>query len=213
MKNLTKLLILFVSLTVITACNQQAPSSTIGIINLGKISDETGNAEKIKSELEKIRTRLQQELQSVQMNLQKSFQENQDKIGKTPTDEQRMQLGKMLADAQNKLKMAQTSAAIELKNKREELVIQLRDTVRPIANKIAQQRGMSIVIIKNDNLLLGYDKKVDITDAVITEMKKIGGNDTAAPEIEKAPVTEKPTEEKAAAEISAPPAVPATTEK
>ena len=54
MKNLIKLLILFVSLTVITACNQQAPSSTIGIISLGKISDETGNAEKIKSELEKI---------------------------------------------------------------------------------------------------------------------------------------------------------------
>lgn len=212
MKNLIKLLILFVSLTAITACNQQAPSSTIGIISLGKISDETGNAEKIKSELEKIRTRLQQELQSVQMNLQKSFQENQDKIGKTPTDEQRMQLGKMLADAQNKLKMAQTSAAIELKNKREELVIQLRDTVRPLANKIAKQRGMSIVIIKNDNLLLGYDKKVDITDAVIIEMKKIGGDNNAAPEIEKVPAAEKPMEEKSDSEAEIEPA-PVTSEK
>ena len=200
MKNLIKLTILMIGMSLIAACNQQVPSNSIGILDLGKISDETGNAEKIKSELQKIKTRLQQDLQSVQMNLQKNFQENQTKIGKTPTDEQRAQLGKMLAEAQQKLKMAQSSAATELKNKQEELVIQLRDTVRPVANKIAQQRGMSIIMIRNDNLILGFDKKADITDAIIAELKKVGGDDSAAPKMEKAPAAEAPMKEAPIAE-------------
>ena len=200
MKNLIKLTILMIGMGLIAACNQQAPSNSIGILDLGKISDETGNAEKIKSELQKIKTRLQQDLQSVQMNLQKNFQENQTKIGKTPTDEQRAQLGKMLAEAQQKLKMARSSAATELKNKQEELVIQLRDTVRPVANKIAQQRGMSIIMIRNDNLILGFDKKADITDAIIAELKKVGGDDSAAPKMEKAPAAEAPMKEAPIAE-------------
>jgi len=196
MKNLIKLTFLTIGMSLIVACNQQAPSASVAVLDLIKVSDETGNAEKIQSELAKIRARLQQDLQSVQMNLQKNFQENQAKIGKTPTDEQRAQLGQMLADAQNKLKLAQNSAATELKNKREELVLKLRETVRPVANQIAHQKGMTVILIKNENLILGYDEKADITEAVIAELKKADGAEKKpAPEKVDNTTTDKPVTE------------------
>jgi len=203
--NLIKLTFLMISMSLIVACNQQAPSNSVAVLDLVKVSDETGNAEKIQSELAKIRGRLQQDLQSVQMNLQKNFQDNQAKIGKTPTEEQRAQLGQMLADAQNKLKFAQNSAATELKNKREELVIKLRETVRPVANRIAHEKGMTVILIKNENLILGYDEKADITEAVIAELKKAGGDEKKpAPEKAESTTTEKPVIDTPAAEAEAP---------
>jgi len=203
MKNLITFTILAITLGLVSACNQQAPLTTIGVINLGKVSDETGNAEKIQSELAKIRARLQSNLQAVQMNLQKNFQDNQLKIGKTPTDQQRVQLGKMLADAQNKLKQAQNSAAIELKNKQEELVINFRNTIRPISNKIAQQQGMNVVLIQNDNVILGFDKKVDITDAVIAELKKLKKDKDSTSKKPATPAAKMPALETPAAKMPA----------
>ena len=175
MKNTTRFAFLLILSGLFAACNQQAPVNPVGIIDLNKISQETGNAEHIKAELEKIRTRLKTDLQTVQSNLQTSLQEGQKNLGKNPTDEQRLKLGKMLAEAQQKLKQAQESAGHQMKNRQAELVIELRDQVRPIASNIAAEQGMSVVLIKNDNTMIAYDGKSDITDTVIARMKAQGG--------------------------------------
>lgn len=174
MKTLFKIGFLAFLLGMTTACNQQSANTT-GVIDLGKISKETGQAEKIDAELKIIRNRLQSELQTVQTNLQKNFQENQKKFGKTPTEEQRAQLVKSLASAQQKLQQARNSATIELKNKEAELVFKLKSAVHPVAEKIAKKRGMTLILIKNDSLILSIDDKIDLTDAVIAELKKGGG--------------------------------------
>ncbi|HEC28614.1 MAG TPA: OmpH family outer membrane protein [Gammaproteobacteria bacterium] len=173
MKTLLKLGLLAMLTSVIAACNQQAANTT-GVIDLARISTETGNAEKIDTELKNIKSRLKTELQTLQTKLQNNFQETQKKFGEKPTDEQRGQLAKLLTTAQQQLQQARNSAAIELQNKQIELITKLKTSVHKIAEKIAKKRGMTLILINNNNIILSIDEKIDLTDAVIAGFKNQG---------------------------------------
>lgn len=46
-----------------------------------------------------------------------------------------------------------------------------RDEVKPIAEKIANERGMNTVVTKDNPFVLSYGPNADITDAVIQKIK------------------------------------------
>jgi len=176
MKQITVFLTLTVLLGLLTACNQQGVTTPVGIINIEKVSKETGNTDLIQKEMQNVRTRLNTNLQTLQKKLTTTIQESQKKMGDNPTNEQRAELGKTLTSVKIQMQQAQLSAETELKKAQDTLIIKLRKMIQPVAKRIASQRGMQVILFDNNNVVFGKDQKTDITDAVIAELKKQGGD-------------------------------------
>lgn len=175
--NIIKTISIAIAMTgLLSACQQQTDNYPVGIIDIERISLETGNTDAAIKELGDLRSQLQQQLQDVQNGFQQRFQESQEKAGKTPTDEQKKELSQLATEAQQALSKAQTNATESLKQKQNELFQSLHTHVQAVANRIARQRGMNIILLKNSAVILSNDEKTDITDAVIEAMKKQGGD-------------------------------------
>lgn len=67
-----------------------------------------------------------------------------------------------------------------LQNQRSALVLGYRDKIRPVARRVATERGMNVVLITSDNLLYFDPQTADITDKVIDELQKSGGKPPAS---------------------------------
>lgn len=78
---------------------------------------------------------------------------------------------------------------------RQALVDQFREQAKPVLREVAAARGLSIVVPKNDGLLLTIDPAVEITDDVATKMTVATNPDRPEPNAAKP--------RKAAAETSA----------
>lgn len=160
----------------LSACNQQTTQSPVGIIDLDRISKETGHTEKAQAELQELRTSLQKDLSDTQARLKSDMQASQEKMGEKPTDDQLTEMQQMATKMQSEMMEKQTSASQALQGKQTELITAFRNNVRAIADRVAQKRGMHIILLRNPAVLLGNDKQVDITDDVLAEMKKAGGD-------------------------------------
>jgi hypothetical protein len=65
------------------------------------------------------------------------------------------------------LQQAKREAQVKLEQYRQSLVAQFRNEVRPWAQQVAADKGLSVVIPKNEGFLLSVDPGVDITaDAI-----------------------------------------------
>jgi len=51
-----------------------------------------------------------------------------------------------------------------------QLVNQFRDRIKPAARRVAQERGLSVIVTKNDGFVFDYVSTADITDAVVDEL-------------------------------------------
>lgn len=180
MKSIYPLLIASILGLTLSACNQQANQFPVGIIDLDRISQETGHTEMAQAKLTELRSSLQKDLSDTQERLKKEMLESQSKMGDKPTEEQQAEMGQIATNMQTEMMQKQSSASQTLQSKQTELVTSFRNNVRAIADGVAQKRGMHIILLRNPSVLLGNDEKVDITDAVLAEMKKTGGDNSAA---------------------------------
>jgi Skp family chaperone for outer membrane proteins len=60
-------------------------------------------------------------------------------------------------------------AEADLTNTRLQLVTQFRDRIKPAARRVAQKRGLSVIVTKNDTVF-DFVSTADITDAVVDEL-------------------------------------------
>ncbi len=112
-----------------------------------------------------------------------------------PAEEAR-KIQKESATANAKRQMMQNQAQAELAKFENQLKVQFRAVVRPVAQEIAAKKGFSIVIPKNDALLLSVEPGSDITNDVILALqtRKTSTEVKPAPATEAAPPAEtKPT--------------------
>lgn len=176
MKTIYQLFIVSIAIVLLSACNQQANQSPVGIIDLDRISQETGHTKMAQAQLNELRSSLQQDLSDTQARLKNDIQASQKKMGEKPTEEQLSEMQQMASKMQSEMMQKQTSASQTLQGKQTELITTFRNQVRAVADRVAQKRGMNIILLRNPAVLLGNDKKVDITDDVLAEMKKTGGD-------------------------------------
>lgn len=180
MKSTYQLFIVLVFGILLSACNQQASQSPVGVIDLDRISQETGHTEMAQAQLNELRSTLQKDLSDTQTRLKNDMQASQDKLGEKPTPEQITEMQQAASKMQSEMMQQQTSASQALQSKQTELITTFRNNVRAVADRVAQKRGMHIILLRNPSVLLGSDKEVDITDEVLAEMKKAGGDNKPA---------------------------------
>lgn len=168
----------------------------VGVVDLDLVAKRLGRDIEMKNKVEEYVTSLNQKLATLQGSLRRLYEEKKERFGDEPTDEQIAELKATENRMERELLDVKRKSEVELSNYRQSLVDQFREEAKPVLRKVAAARGLSIVIPKNDGLLLTIDPKVEITDEVASKMPKSSDAEEAAEPVRK-------PKKRAAAETSA----------
>ncbi len=194
----------------LTGCGTQFGGSSastrggLAVVDLDKVAAETGKNIQMKEFFQLQENSVKQQLTNAQASLNSQLEEKKKELGETPTEEQQREFAVLRSKASNALGNLQNQAGTKLSQYRQDQIAKFRTEIKPIAQEIATKRGLSVVIPKNDGLLLAVDPGVDITEEVIKAYREKRPAPTAAPA---------PAPAKSAAKPAAAPARTATNDK
>lgn len=175
MKSLTGLSAVFLAVALlITGCDQMSGAKPQAlVVDLTAVGKATGQDESMQEKAQATRDELNVQLTNSARNLEKLIEEEREKLGGSPSEEQEQILQSLLQQAQQQYAQLQADAQQRAQQNEVNLVLQFRDRVRPIAEKIAGSRGASVVLT-SDQAVFWVDPAVDITGDVITELRAQG---------------------------------------
>lgn len=139
----------------------------LAVIDLDVVAKSIGRTQEMNDALNVRKSALDQALARGQADLKRQLTEKKDEFGETPTDEQKAQLAQMDRNAGAQLVQATRKAQAQLEAERQKMITDFRTEVRPIAQQVASERGLGVVIPKNEGFLLSVDPGVDITADVV----------------------------------------------
>lgn len=174
----------------------EKPVGGVGVVDLDKVAKVIGRDIEMSQKVEEEVASLNNKLTTLQGALERQLEDKREKFGNDPTEEQLKELQSSENLMQRQLLERKRKAEAELSVFRQKLVDQFREQAKPVLREVAASRGLSIVVPKNDGLLLSIDPACEITDEVAAKMATAPNADETA--------TEKPAKpRKAAAETSA----------
>jgi Skp family chaperone for outer membrane proteins len=193
----------------LTGCGMQfggssasAPRGGLAVVDLDKVAAETGKDIQMKEVFQLQENSVKQQLSKVAFSANSQLEAKSKEYGETPSEDQQKELARFRLNASNTLTQLQSQANSKLGQYRQDQIAKFRTEIKPIAQEIAAKRGLSVVIPKNEGLLLAVDPGVDITEEVIKAYREKRPAPAAAPVQSTA---------KAPAPASAKPAAPART--
>lgn len=166
------LVIFCFSLLLLSACEfiDIPTKNSILIVDLNAIAKATGRQEIMQKELEFANVKLSEQLKLVASKLEENITEEKDKIGDSPSDDQKQQLGQLVTQAQQQLLNTKNQAIQQSTNYRSELVNRFRNEVGEIAQQIAARSGGQLVLVSSYETIW-FDPSADITDEVIAVIR------------------------------------------
>jgi len=145
----------------------------IAVVDLDRVAAETGKSVEMKELYDLQENSYKQALVTFQAKataeLQsklKDLKDVEDK-GEKVTDDAKKEVVQFRANASNLLTQAQNEAGAKLGQFKQNQISKFRGELKPVLQEVAAKRGLSIVIPKNEGLLLAVDPGVDITEDVI----------------------------------------------
>lgn len=163
-----------------------AKSGGLAVVDLGKIAAETGKDIQLRESFQLQENNVKQQLAQAQVNANSQFQDKVKEFGETPTDDQQKELAKFRMGATNALGQLQNQAGTKLNQYMQDQIAKFRAEIKPIAMEVAAKRGLSVVVPKNEGILLAVDPGVDITEDVIKLYRERRPAAAAAPSAPKA---------------------------
>lgn len=153
-------------------CEKPNSSSagTVAVLDLDAVAKRLGRDVAISDQLKNENDTLVSKLTKSRDELQAKFDASRASIGDKPTDEQTQRLTQLGQSMNSELLAKQQDAQKELGAKQASLVAQFREEVKPVAQKAAAKKGMSIVLLRSDITVLSAEAAVDITDDVVAAM-------------------------------------------
>lgn len=171
----------------LTGCGMQFGSSTsssrggLAVVDLDKVAAETGKKLEMDEAYELQRNSVSQQLLKLQNDTNSVLQAKAKELGEEPTDAAKQEVTKMTLNARNNFAQVQNVAGQKLSEYKQVQIAKFRNEIKTILQESAAKRGLSVVIPKNDGLLLAVDPGVDITDDVIKAYNAKRPAPTAAP--------------------------------
>lgn len=159
----TLLLAVIMGLHINTA---KADDVKIGLIDMQKAIQSSEQGKKAKSELEQAFNKKKKELQSEEANLKKlqeDFQKKQSAMSDSAKKEQQAKLQEKFMKYQELLQRSQA----EIQKKEQEMSEPIIRKIREKVSEIAKKKGLTMVLEKNENVVLYSQDKDDITDDVM----------------------------------------------
>lgn len=144
----------------------RADDTKIGIIDMQKTIQSSDAGKKAKAELESAFNKKKKELQDQEASLKKmqeDFQKKQAALSESAKKEQR---GKMQEKFMKYQELLQKSQA-EIQKKEQEMSEPIVRKIREKVSEIAKKKGLTAVFEKNENVVIYFDSKNDITEEVM----------------------------------------------
>jgi Skp family chaperone for outer membrane proteins len=155
----------------------EKPVGGVGVVDLDKVAKVIGRDIEMSQKVDEHVASLNNQLTTLQGALRRQYEEKREKIGDDPTDEQLKELQSSESLMERQLLEKKRKAEGELNVFRQKLVDQFREQAKPVLRDVAAARGLSIVIPKNDGLLLSIDPACEITDEVAARMTPAANSD------------------------------------
>ena len=169
----------------LAGCNPAStsgPKGGVALMDLDAVAKRVGRDVAIIQELKDAGGPLSDQLTAAQKESQADFEKFKDSLGAKPTEADNQKLAEHGRALNLQLQQKQQQAQQELNAKRAALVNRFREEIKPVALKIAANKGLGLVLLKSDLVVLGNDPALDITDEVVAELMKAGGKSaTPAP--------------------------------
>ncbi|MBC20430.1 MAG: hypothetical protein CMJ74_09255 [Planctomycetaceae bacterium] len=118
------------------------------------------------------KTQLETQLKNVQAEIREEMDAKKTEFGENPTEEQVEILTAMERDATVRMQGEIAKSQQSLTKLDMQLRQQFRNAMKPIADKIAAERGASIVLIASPEVILSVDQSAFITDTVVRAMQE-----------------------------------------
>ena len=142
----------------------------VGVVDLDAVARRIGRDVEIQETLRRRQTALNEQLSVMQASHQQQLNEAQEQLDERPPGERTSRLNRLQRQASARVREARQRADRDLRTHRRQMVQAFRDVIAPVANQVASERGLSIVVTRNDSVILTFHPSVDITNAVVARM-------------------------------------------
>jgi outer membrane protein len=88
---------------------------------------------------------------------------------------------KALRDLQEQLQEKQQQLSQQAQQRQNELMAPIMEQVKKVLDDIRTEDGYSMIITGDPNLILSYDKNLDITDRVVARLRTVAATPTQVP--------------------------------
>ena len=157
-----------------TGCERYSASSEhlvaggAAVIDLDEVARRIGSDRAITQSITQRQSSLKQQLQQMAESYRSQISER--KRLEASQSQTEVSLATWEQQASASLAKAKGQAKADLANHRTELVRQFREAVKPAARKIANQKGLALIVTKNDAVIFDYSQTADITSEVVQEL-------------------------------------------
>jgi len=148
-----------------------AAQGNVAIIDLDVIARQLGYDNQMAGAIGQQKASLEKQLGVIKASFEQDLAKTKDQLGANPSQEQNQQLVQSQRAAAARFNQEQRKASQLLNRYSAQLIGQFRDTVKTTARQVAAERGLSIILTKNEGVVFDYDMAVDITDAVAQRMR------------------------------------------
>jgi Skp family chaperone for outer membrane proteins len=156
---------------VLSGCQPAPPSAGgVAVIDLDAVAVAVGRDKVIAGQVEAYAREEGQKLQQLRTELEQKVSGASAELGADASDEAKQSLNTMVREARSQLAREVAQARQSAQEMRTRLVSEFAREVQPVAGKIAQARGFTLVMVKQPSML-AVASEVNITDAVIEELK------------------------------------------
>lgn len=143
----------------------------VAVVDLEKVAKELGREQQMVNDLKANQNNVASQLATVEKNAIEKLNQMKAELGDAAPDDKKLEFQKTAQTAQIQFNNLQKQAVTAIGQRRDFLVASFRAEARPVAEKIAKANGANAVVTKNDAFLFSFDNTIDITDAVIAEMR------------------------------------------
>jgi Skp family chaperone for outer membrane proteins len=145
-------------------------SGNVAVIDLDEVSRRLGRDVQMASSIRDAQSQVNDQLRVIQTSLQKELDERKGQIGEEAEPEKLQELQVYAAELNQTFAQSRQQGLNELRSHQQGLIARFRDEVKPIAQAVAAERGMQIVVTKNEMVVYAFTPTVDITEEVISRM-------------------------------------------
>lgn len=144
----------------------------VAVIDLDRVAQKLGRDVQMAQLLQQRQVALNEQLTAIKVSYEQEISEKQSQFGSAPSQEQTQLLSTISQQAGANLNRVQQQAKNDLNQHRAGLIQQFREEVKPVARQVALERGLSLIVTKNDNVIFDFASAVDITNDVIQRMQQ-----------------------------------------
>jgi Skp family chaperone for outer membrane proteins len=143
----------------------------VAVVDLDAVAKAVGRDVVIRQQVEVATQQLNQQLVKAATDMKTQIEAEQAKLTDASPEDDKKRVAAMLAQANQNVQNNKAMAQLRQQQIRNELIVQFRDEIRPMAEKAARAQGAMAVLVTAETTVLWFDPALDITDEVIAEYR------------------------------------------